>query len=231
MMTISTYYNCTIFRRLRIPDSNNKTMFLSSVICSYNACFYHEDRFVAETPSTMLPLGTLAPDFILSDAISGKLMSLSELKSNVATVIMFICNHCPYVISIQNKLVEVANQYQNQGIQFVAINSNDAKSYPADSPDNMKLEAQKHQYPFPYLFDDTQEVAKAYQAACTPDFYVFDKNLLCVYRGRFDDSTPGNKKPVTGRDLIHVLDDVLHGNPVSEDQKPSVGCNIKWKKV
>lgn len=185
---------------------------------------------MAETPSTMIPLGTKAPDFKLLDTCSGRLLSLEELKSNVATVIMFICNHCPYVIHIQKHLVAYANVYQKRGIRFIAISSNDAQNYPADAPDKMAIEAQKNQYSFPYLYDETQEIAKAYHAACTPDLYVFDKNLSCVYRGRFDDSTPGNKRPVTGNDLREALDNVLAGRPVDWDQKPSVGCNIKWRK-
>src|ERR1041385_7913755 len=152
---------------------------------------------MAETPSTMLPLGTIAPDFSLRDTRTNKMVSLQEIKSNKGTVIMFICNHCPYVKIIQNQLVEVAKHYQQHGICFIAICSNNAEKYPADAPEKMRIEAEIHQYTFPYLFDATQEVAKAYQAACTPDFYLFDKELSCVYRGRFDDATPGNHKPVT----------------------------------
>ncbi|MBX3708914.1 MAG: thioredoxin family protein [Gammaproteobacteria bacterium] len=185
---------------------------------------------MAETPSNMLPLNTLAPDFRLMDTRSHQYLSLQDIKSPVATVIMFICNHCPYVKHIQAKLVEVANLYQEKKISFIAINSNDVSKYPDDSPENMHLEAEKHHYSFPYLYDETQEVAKTYQAACTPDFYLFDKNLRCVYRGRFDDSTPGNQHPVTGKDLCQAIDNVLSGKPVSSEQKASVGCNIKWKK-
>jgi len=184
---------------------------------------------MAETPSTMIPLGTKAPDFNLLDTISNKMLALNDLQSTKATVIMFICNHCPYVKHIQKKLVEVANQYQNKNVQFIAISSNDTQKYPADGPEEMRLEAQTHHYPFPYLYDETQIVAKSYQAACTPDFFVFDKHLACVYRGRFDDSTPGNNRPVTGVDLCTALDNVLAGMPVSTDQKASLGCNIKWK--
>lgn len=185
---------------------------------------------MAETPSSMLPLGTRAPSFKLTDTRNGNVLTLEDLKSDKATVVMFICNHCPYVKHIQNKLVEVANKYSVKGINFIAINSNDAKSYPSDAPDKMKEEADKHGYRFPYLYDETQDVAKAYQAACTPDFYVFDKNLACVYRGRFDDATPGNHNPVTGKDLIAALDTILVGKSVDQNQKPSLGCNIKWKK-
>ena len=179
---------------------------------------------MAKTPSTMIPLGTKAPDFRLLDTCSDKVQSLAELQSNTATVIMFICNHCPYVKLIQQKIVE------KNGIKFIAICSNDAINYPADAPDKMRQEAKDHHYPFPYLYDETQEVAKAYQAACTPDFYVFDKDLLCIYRGRFDDATPGNGQPVTGRDLCAALDCVIAGKPVEGEQVASVGCNIKWKK-
>lgn len=183
---------------------------------------------MALTPSAMLPLNTLAPAFVLPDTVSGKTLSLEQLKSNIATVIMFLCNHCPYVKHIQKKLVEVAQHYQQQGIQFIAISSNDAKKYPADSPERMREEAQTHHYPFPYLYDATQAVAKAYQAMCTPDFYVFDHALRCVYRGRFDEATPGQAVPVTGRDLSAALEAILAGEAVADNQQPSLGCNIKW---
>lgn len=186
---------------------------------------------MAETPSNMLPLGTKAPHFKLTDTLSGKDFTLEELKSDKATVIMFICNHCPYVKHIQTKLTEVAKEYKSKGVSFIAINSNDAEKYPADSPDKMRLEAERYGYTFPYLFDETQDVAKSYQAACTPDFYIFDKDLACVYRGRFDDSTPGNRNPVTGKDLSEALDNIIVGKTVSANQKPSVGCNIKWKAI
>jgi peroxiredoxin len=185
---------------------------------------------MAQTPSTMIPLGTIAPDFQLPDTVSDKNMTLDALKSSIATVVMFLCNHCPYVKLIQHKLIETANAYQARGIQFIAISSNDAVNYPADGPAEMRKEALAHHYPFPYLYDETQQVAKAYQAACTPDFFVFDENLSCVYRGRFDEATPGNGKLVTGADLRQALDCVLAGKPVPSDQTPSVGCNIKWKK-
>lgn len=185
---------------------------------------------MSETPSTMIPLGTKAPDFKLLDVISNKIMSLNDVKSKNATVIMFICNHCPYVKHIQQKLVEVASRYQAKGVSFVAICSNDVTNYPADAPDKMKLEAEKHHYSFPYLYDETQAAAKAYHAACTPDFFIFDKNLLCVYRGRFDSATPGNAKPVTGADLTEALDNLLLDKPVNTVQHASLGCNIKWKK-
>jgi peroxiredoxin len=185
---------------------------------------------MAETSSTMIPLGTKAPDFQLPDTISDKTISLKDLPSAHATVIMFLCNHCPYVKHIQSELVEIANKFQKKGVNFIAISSNDARAYPADAPEKMKLEAQANHYSFPYLYDESQEVAKAYHAACTPDFYIFDKNLACVYRGRFDGSTPGNNHPVTGKDLSDALTALLDGKPITIEQKPSLGCNIKWKK-
>lgn len=185
---------------------------------------------MAVTSSTMINLNTKAPQFKLADAVSGKIMSLGQLKSDKATVIMFICNHCPFVQHIQRKLAEVAKKYQADGIQFIAINSNDIKNYPEDSPEKMKEVAERFGYSFPYLFDETQEVAKAYRAACTPDFYIYDKNLACAYRGRFDASSPGRNVPVTGEDLCCALDNLLAGKPISPDQKASQGCGIKWKK-
>lgn len=181
--------------------------------------------------STMLPLGTKAPDFNLLDTVSNKSLSLNELKSNIATVIMFMCNHCPYVKYIQQPLVNFVKEYQAKGISFIAINANDVTTYPEDGPKEMKNEAMHHHYSFPYLYDETQNVAKAYQAACTPDFYIFNKELLCVYRGRFDDANPSNKHPVTGAELGAALDNILAGKPVdANNQKPSIGCSIKWKK-
>ena len=185
---------------------------------------------MALTPSTMLPLGTRATDFNLPDTTTGTLRSLNELKSPIATVIMFICNHCPYVKLLQTRLVEVAQQYQAEKISFIAINSNDVKNYPADNPEHMKETAAEYGYTFPYLFDETQQIAKAYHAACTPDFYIFDANLFCVYRGRFDDATPGNNIEPTGKDLCLALDCLLAGKEIPGEQLPSVGCNIKWKK-
>jgi peroxiredoxin len=186
---------------------------------------------MALTPSNMLPLGTVAPDFRLPDTVSGKTMALQDLKSGTATVVMFICNHCPYVKHVQQGLVALAGDYQGQGVSFIAISSNDADGYPEDAPDRMKAVAQSLGYPFPYLYDETQQVARAYQAACTPDFYVFDGGLRCVYRGQMDDSRPGSGIPVTGSDLRAALDAVLAGRPVNPQQKPSMGCNIKWKRT
>jgi thiol-disulfide isomerase/thioredoxin len=175
----------------------------------------------------MLPLGTLAPDFRLPDAVSGRPRALSELKSGRATVVMFICNHCPYVKHVNPELIRVAHDYQPKGVSFIAISSNDAANYPEDAPDKMRETAARLGYPFPYLYDESQAVARAYQAACTPDLYVFDGDLKLVYRGRLDGSTPGNEVPLSGHDLRAALDAVLAGRPVNPDQKPSMGCNIK----
>ena len=184
---------------------------------------------MAVTPSNMLPLGTEAPDFSLPDTVSGETMSLADFRSDKATVVAFICNHCPFVKHLNEKMVEVANHYMQEGVAFVAISSNDVENYPDDSPENMKRLAAEVGYPFPYLYDESQSVAKAYDAACTPDFYVFDASMKCVYRGRFDDSSPGNGNPVTGKDLSDTLDCILAGEAVPSQQSPSMGCNIKWK--
>ncbi len=181
------------------------------------------------TPSNMIPLGTSAPSFELIDTISGSKKSLQQLKSDTATVIMFICNHCPFVKHVQHGIAALAKEYQTKGITFVAISANDAENYPEDAPDKMREVAKKLNYTFPYLYDESQAVAKAYDAACTPDFYVFDKNLKCVYRGQFDESRPGNNIPVTGNDIRAALDNILAGQSVNTQQKPSIGCNIKWK--
>lgn len=185
---------------------------------------------MALTPSSMPPLGMQAPDFSLVDVVSGALTGLQQIRSDTATVIMFICNHCPYVKHVQAELVRLANDYRKRGVAFVAISSNDAVGYPEDGPQQMKAVAREHGYPFPYLYDPTQQVARAYQAACTPDFYLFNRQLKLVYRGQLDDSRPGNGRPVTGRDLRAALDAVLAGIPVDPQQIPSVGCNIKWVK-
>lgn len=184
---------------------------------------------MALTPSNMLPLGTKAPDFTLLDTVSGKSLSLQQLKSEVATVVMFICNHCPYVKHVQQELVKIAHDYQNKQIKFIAISANDASNYPDDGPEKMRETAQKLNFSFPYLYDESQIVAKAYQAACTPDYFIFDKDLRCVYRGQLDDSRPGNGIPITGKDVRAALDAILAGIAVSADQKLSMGCNIKWK--
>lgn len=182
------------------------------------------------TPSTMLPLGTTAPNFNLLDTVSGNMLSLSELKGEEGTVIMFICNHCPFVIHINEELVRITNDYRVTGFNFIAISSNDVSAYPQDGPDAMRVHATIESYPFPYLYDATQEVAKAYKAACTPDFYLFDSYLKLVYRGQLDDSRPGNGIPLSGRSLREAMDALLGNKQVPEPQKPSIGCNIKWKK-
>jgi thiol-disulfide isomerase/thioredoxin len=184
---------------------------------------------MAETPSIMLPLGFEAPDFKLLDSISDREYSLKDLVSKKATVVMFICNHCPFVKHVNEQLVNLANDYIPKGIFFIAINSNDVVNYPEDSPEKMKVYAQRLKYPFPYLYDETQEIAKAYDAACTPDFYIFDKDKKCVYRGQLDDSRPGNNKPVTGKDIREALDAILTNSSINPNQRPSIGCNIKWK--
>ncbi len=183
---------------------------------------------MALTESTMLPLGTKAPNFHLMDTVSGNYYSLDDLKSNQATVIMFICNHCPYVIHVNPEIVRIANEYRNRGVSFIAISSNDVEAHPDDAPDKMRIVAKVLRFPFPYLYDKRQEVAKAYDAACTPDFYVFNGAMELSYRGRLDDSRPGNNTPLTGIDLRNAIDATLAGNTI-ETQYPSMGCNIKWK--
>ncbi|MBT8253451.1 MAG: thioredoxin family protein [Flavobacteriaceae bacterium] len=184
---------------------------------------------MAQTPSNMLPLGTSAPNFNLPDPVHNDKKNLSDLKGEIGTVIMFICNHCPFVIHVNEQLVRTANTYQPKGINFIAISSNDVVNYPQDAPDKMALQAEKLNYPFPYLYDATQEVAKAYDAACTPDLYLFDENLKLIYRGQLDDSRPGNNVPVSGKDLHHAIDCLIAGSRNDKTQNPSIGCNIKWK--
>ncbi|WP_276390244.1 thioredoxin family protein [Eudoraea chungangensis] len=185
---------------------------------------------MASTPSTMLPLGTKAPGFSLMDTVSDKeLHLLEDLKGGKGTLIMFICNHCPFVKHVNSMLASLAEKFQPLGIQFVAISSNDVENYPQDSPSLMKITAKEENYTFPYLYDEDQDVAKAYQAACTPDFFLFNKDLRLVYRGQLDDSRPGNGIPVSGIDLIRAMEALLANTEVSPIQKPSIGCNIKWK--
>lgn len=184
---------------------------------------------MALTSSSIMPLGTVAPDFTLLDTISSEMRSLQSLKGKNATVIMFICNHCPFVKHIQQGLVNAANDYIKQGITFVAISANDIETHPEDAPDKMRELALALNFPFAYLYDETQDVAKAYQAACTPEFFIFNKELHCVYRGAFDDAKPGNDKPVTGHYLRKALGALLNGQHIDEKQVPSMGCNIKWK--
>ena len=176
----------------------------------------------------MLPLGTAAPDFKLPDT-NGKIVSSADFKDKPALLVMFICNHCPYVKHIRTGLAQLARDFLPRGAAIVGINSNDVANYPEDSPVKMKEEVKSAGYTFPYLYDESQAVAKAYRAACTPDLYLFDRNQKLVYRGQFDDSRPGNGIPVTGKDLRAALDAVLAGKPIPPDQKASVGCNIKWK--
>lgn len=184
---------------------------------------------MALTPSTMLPLGTKAPDFLLPDTVSGRNYSYAEVAGAKGTLVMFICNHCPYVVHVNKQLVALGNDYADAGIGIAAISSNDVVSHPADAPDKMKEQAQSLGYVFPYLYDESQDVARAYRAACTPDFFLFDGDAKLAYRGRLDDSTPGSGKPVTGADLRAAMDAVLAGKPLSDDQKPSMGCNIKFR--
>jgi thiol-disulfide isomerase/thioredoxin len=186
---------------------------------------------MALVESNMLPIGTLAPYFVLFDTISGKQLSISELCSDKATVMMFICNHCPYVIHVKEEFIKLAKDYQPKGVSFVAISSNDAEKYPKDGPEEMTIFAQESGFTFPYLYDETQDVARAYDAACTPDFYIFDESKKLKYRGRLDDSRPKmeNQKPVTGSDLRGALNAILSNQLISEIQYPSMGCNIKWK--
>lgn len=184
---------------------------------------------MAATSSSMLALGTPAPDFSLPDSVSGSIISLSGVRGVRGTVIFFICNHCPYVKHVNAELVRIGKDYSPKGIGFAAISSNDVLRYPEDSPAEMKRVARALGYPFPYLYDESQSVAHAYQAACTPDTYVFDSSLRLVYRGQLDDSRPSKDIPVTGRDVRAALDALLTGKPVSPDQKPSIGCSIKWK--
>jgi len=179
--------------------------------------------------SNMLALGTLAPTFSLPDTVSGSTLTYDDVRGDSGTLVVFSCNHCPFVIHINQELVSIANHYQDKGIGFVAISSNDVENYPEDSPEKMSLVAKVAQYSFPYLYDEDQSVAKAYDAACTPDFYLFDNNNKLVYRGRMDASRPGNGIPVTGADLRFALDAVCLGVKKITPQIPSAGCNIKWK--
>lgn len=186
---------------------------------------------MALTASSMLPLGTKVPAFSLPDTVSGRTLAFDDVKGAQATVVMFICNHCPYVKHVNPELVRLARDYGKRGVGFVAISSNDAQNYPEDAPEKMKQVAREMAYPFPYLYDESQAIAKRYQAACTPDFFVFDRRQHLIYRGRLDQSSPGNGKPLTGADLREALEAVLNEKPVNPDQNPSMGCNIKWRKA
>lgn len=178
--------------------------------------------------STMLPLGTRAPDFSLPDT-EGNVVTLDDFRGAKALLVIFLCNHCPYVKHLRGGIAEVARRYGAQGVAVVGINANDAERYPSDSPEAMRREKEEAGYPFPYLYDATQEVAKAYRAACTPDFFLFDAEHRLVYRGQFDDSRPRNGRPVTGKDLRAALDALLEDRPVPAEQTPSIGCNVKWR--
>ncbi|MDG0996439.1 MAG: thioredoxin family protein [Gammaproteobacteria bacterium] len=184
---------------------------------------------MTKTASRMIPLGTIAPDFNIFDVVSKEMRSFDQLSGDLATVVMFICNHCPFVHHVQPELVLIADEYQSKGVQFIAINSNDVEHYPADAPELMELEAAEQSYHFPYLYDEEQSVARAYGAECTPDFFVFDAQRACVYRGQLDDSRPGNDVILSGSDLRAALNNLLAGLAVDAEQKPSIGCNIKWK--
>lgn len=184
---------------------------------------------MARIESTMLPLGTPAPDFKLPDTVSGKTLGLDDIAGQRATLVMFICNHCPFVRHVLDELVRLGNDYDPKQVGMVAISSNDVTGYPQDRPERMAELARAREFPFPYLYDQPQDTARAFDAACTPDFYVFDGERRLVYRGQLDDSRPGNDRPVTGRDVRAALDALLAGLPITEDQKPSIGCNIKWK--
>ena len=184
---------------------------------------------MARTETKQIPLGFKAPEFDLPDVVSGEAKTIDQLKGSEATVVMFICNHCPFVVHVREELVRLANNYIPQGVAFIAISSNDISTHPADSPEKMKVLALEVRFPFPYLYDETQEVAKAYDATCTPDLSIFDADMCCVYRGQLDDSRPGNGVTVTGKDIRAALNSILNGQPVTADQQPSIGCNIKWK--
>jgi peroxiredoxin len=184
---------------------------------------------MALTPSTMLPLGTIAPDFQLPDVVSNRLVSPATFKGKKALLVMFICRHCPFVKHIQQELARLGTDYRDKNVGIVAISANDAANYPDDAPDKLKMMAQELGFTFPFCYDESQAVARSYQAACTPDFFLFDENQSLVYRGQLDDSRPSNNLPVTGTDLRAAIDAVLAGKPVTTEQKPSIGCNIKWK--
>jgi peroxiredoxin len=184
---------------------------------------------MARIESTMLPLGTAAPAFQLPDVTTGKIISLENIKGAKGLLVMFICRHCPYVKHVQHELARIGRDYANEPLGIVAISSNDAAAYPEDAPPSLREMAAELGFTFPYCFDETQDVARAYAAACTPDFFLFDASSKLAYRGQLDDSRPRNDVPVTGRDLRAAMDAVLHQQPVNTNQKPSIGCNIKWR--
>ena len=184
---------------------------------------------MALVESNMLPLGTIAPDFSLPNVVDNSLESLSNLKGEKGTLVVFTCNHCPYVVHLLDAFVALAKKNKGKGVATIAISSNDVENYPADHPDLMRKLAQEKKFTFPYLYDEAQTVAKAYDAACTPDFYLLNVQHALVYRGRFDASRPGNDTPITGEDLQNAIDAMLKKDPIPENQYPSMGCNIKWK--
>lgn len=184
---------------------------------------------MAKTVSSMLPLGTPAPDFALPDTRSGSTVRYADIAGSKATLVMFICNHCPFVKHVLGELLQLGRDYAGAEVGLVAISSNDVQGYPQDRPERMKELAERLDFPFPYLYDEPQNTARAYGAACTPDFYVFDADQRLAYRGQLDDSRPGNGVPVSGRDIRAAIEALLAGQPVSRQQKPSIGCNIKWK--
>ena len=184
---------------------------------------------MARTESRMLALGTRAPAFQLPDVVSGRTLGIDDVRGPRGLLVMFICAHCPYVVHVQDELARIGRDYAGRGVGSVGISANDAAAYPADAPDGLRAQAQAAGFAFPYLYDESQEVARAYDAACTPDLYLFGPDLTLVYRGQLDSSRPRNDDPVTGRDLRQALDAVLAGRPVSPDQRPSLGCGIKWK--
>ncbi len=185
---------------------------------------------MALTPTTQIELGFVAPSFSLLNVVTNTSQSYDSLKGKKGTLVMFICNHCPYVIHVRPELIRLANDYIPQGIGFIAISSNDIEAVPQDSPEMMSKLAKDEQFSFPYLYDERQSVAKSYDAACTPDFALFDASDICVYRGRLDDSRPGNDIALSGKDMRQALDNIIHQNPQEKIQYPSLGCNIKWKK-
>jgi len=184
---------------------------------------------MALTPTTQIELGFKAPDFNLPNVVTDEMNSYNQIRGEKGTLVMFICNHCPYVIHIRKELVQLAKDYQEKGIGIVAISSNNIEAVPSDGPEHMKNLALEEGFTFPYLYDESQEVAKAYDAACTPDFSLFDASDVCIYRGRLDDSRPGNDLPLTGKDMRNAFDKLLAGENQEEVQFPSLGCNIKWK--
>ena len=184
---------------------------------------------MGKTPSSMVALGTRAPDFALRDVVTGKTVSLAEAAGSKGTLVMFICRHCPFVKHVQGELANIGRDYAKSGVGIVAISANDESTHPEDSPANLAAMSKELGFAFPYLFDELQDVAKAYDAQCTPDFFLYDARGVLVYRGQLDDSRPGNGLPVTGKDLRAALDALVAGRPVSTEQRPSIGCNIKWR--